>query len=991
MKLREFLTLVTPRVGIKYAAELYSFQADDKIIKTFRHTAYHDVSEWATGMITMDAEERHTYFALAGFAEPIPAIDRRTGKLKLTKNGKQKYDYRTQQLAIAARSLWIDLDCGEAKAEKGLGYATQKEAAQEVVKFCRLAKLPAPIMVNSGYGLHCYWPFVEDVPARQWMGIAKIWRQVLNVYQIRSDASRDIDIASVLRPPKTNNRKGTIARPVVVMNKAPVQPTPVAQFLGLLKNALEGKEALPAPSVPLLSHAPSYAEDRSQDMATDLPQIPAFAEDIVRQCNQMLQFHSNNGDAPEPVWRGLLGVLKHTTEGEKIAHEWSALHPNYSADETQQKLDGWATGPATCAYFDKCNPDGCSGCSLKGTITSPIQLGYRRDTMVKTADITAEVNGVEAVIEGITLPKGYIQTAKGGLAFLKTDSEGMIKPIMFARCTFYPVARIRSSDNTYSYQFRVIKSDGTVRLFPVEGAMTAKPTVVELLASQEVFMTNISLSQYMRQYVTDFCAHMVDSSAEVRTYVQFGWHAERSAFVIGEREYTVDGIVKQAVVDKNAGRCSAAFGQVAASPEPWVSTINWIYNRPGMTHMQYALCSGFGSLLGVFQSDLYAGIPLALTDPSSGKGKTTVGKLALMAFGNWRAMTIGTKDGATPMARIATLATMGNLPVLIDEITDIDPQELSTFLYAVSNGRDRLRLSQTGELRDSSSWNLSAYLTANEGLTNKLATLSRDVEANQVRIFEISTRDYPVPILDSVEVDKRVTDAQKGSGAPGDAFIRFVVQNQAVVEQLIFSIKQRIQRLSPETDAPQWRFYRYHVECTLAAAAIMRRLKLVDFDIRTLQGWAVEHLARLAKVVTTEKIESNAVEAQLNKLITTVRKSLLVTNGFSRNDKELPSFIPQDRIAGRFIIGNTHTPEGLHNVVILSLAHLREWCREASVDCTHLRDTAIEMGYFIPASDGTDTHTYNLTLGTNIPGTPAKCVMLSLNKLQSVQKLLRAV
>ncbi len=59
------------------------------------------------------------------------------------------------------KALYLDLDCGEGKASTGSGYATQLDALEALRDFCEKCGLPRPLIVDSGGGIHAYWPF-ED-------------------------------------------------------------------------------------------------------------------------------------------------------------------------------------------------------------------------------------------------------------------------------------------------------------------------------------------------------------------------------------------------------------------------------------------------------------------------------------------------------------------------------------------------------------------------------------------------------------------------------------------------------------------------------------------------------------------------------------------------------------------------------------------------------------------------------------------------------------
>ena len=90
---------------------------------------------------------------------------------------------RTHDNATYFRALWMDIDCGPTKAapdEKGRikGYIDQQTGLAEFQKFCKAVKLPKPILVSSGYGIHAYWLLEETVSRTQWEPLSERLRQL---------------------------------------------------------------------------------------------------------------------------------------------------------------------------------------------------------------------------------------------------------------------------------------------------------------------------------------------------------------------------------------------------------------------------------------------------------------------------------------------------------------------------------------------------------------------------------------------------------------------------------------------------------------------------------------------------------------------------------------------------------------------------------------------------------------------------------------------
>jgi hypothetical protein len=120
---------------------------------------------------------------------------------------------RTKRNAFGARAFWLDLDVGEDKP-----YATINDAIKALAEFCRTLKLPTPIIVFSGSGLHVYWPLRETLERQVWERYANGLKALCERHGLHADPSRTADISSVLRTPGTYNRK---RQPVQLVECAP--------------------------------------------------------------------------------------------------------------------------------------------------------------------------------------------------------------------------------------------------------------------------------------------------------------------------------------------------------------------------------------------------------------------------------------------------------------------------------------------------------------------------------------------------------------------------------------------------------------------------------------------------------------------------------------------------------------------------------------------------------------------------------------------------
>jgi len=127
-------------------------------------------------------------------------------------------DNRKAENVYGACAFFMDIDCGEDKANKGKGYLNKKEAKQALMAFCNEVRLPEVThIVDSGNGLHVYWTLTNLVEREQWQVTAKLLKDLTHKFEFKADDSRTSDIASVLRIPGTLNYKDVSEKPVVLL------------------------------------------------------------------------------------------------------------------------------------------------------------------------------------------------------------------------------------------------------------------------------------------------------------------------------------------------------------------------------------------------------------------------------------------------------------------------------------------------------------------------------------------------------------------------------------------------------------------------------------------------------------------------------------------------------------------------------------------------------------------------------------------------------
>lgn len=113
-------------------------------------------------------------------------------------------------------------------------YIDQADGAAALSAFIKATGLPTPTLVNSGGGLHVYWPLTRDVTVDEWKPVARSLKQLCTKQVLHADPSVTTDAARILRVPGTNNFKNGQSRPVQIITVGqPVSLEELSEILPL--------------------------------------------------------------------------------------------------------------------------------------------------------------------------------------------------------------------------------------------------------------------------------------------------------------------------------------------------------------------------------------------------------------------------------------------------------------------------------------------------------------------------------------------------------------------------------------------------------------------------------------------------------------------------------------------------------------------------------------------------------------------------------------
>ena len=990
MDTKTFLKTLLPESGIKFVASIRPRKNPQpgKATATI-HYPVADYDEAADKAILIDRTEANdnVYFAMASFKEVIY----KTTAYKDKDGNPREFEYpagRVQTNVRAVKCLWMDLDVG--KAAEANSYATRQDALASLKTYIDAVGLPTPIIVNSGYGLHAYWSFTEEVSADEWESTAKYQRVIMRHLGVKFDPSRDKDCASVLRVPGTYNKKPGKEPKLVKVVRGIVDRMPAQEYKRLLKKyvADNGLDSQVAPDVP------EWARGLVGNLSGPDMEFPdSYAAIAVTHCKQMQEFRDTGG-ASEPIWYAHIGLMKHFKDGVKLAHEWSAKYAGYSAEETDAKLEQWTYGPTTCEKFKELNAEGCAGCEK--TCKSPVQLGLTEE--VTKPNITEMIEQAAAAATEVLnslpsdetvgddgapvfWPEGFSYTPSTELITRRIkDKDGVWQDSPVATPLFYPVDQICQEDGTFALRMHIwIRGKAREFLLPTKHTADPRNLKIHLAANRVHVMDDKGAALCLSKQMVA----MTKRREEINTYKQMGWHHDYQAFLIGDTLITKDSERKVVLGQRFPNDLRNCY-KPKGNKQLWIDAVNELYNREYAEPYQFAICAAFSSVLNpLLGYSEWSGIPYAFTTSRSGYGKSTVNKIALSI---WMQQTRDTVVcDATPKAVLGMASAMNNVPFLLDEVTKYmsDPADQADILYAFSNGTPRKGMTQDGALREASpGWNGNYPLTGNRNIMQQVTENKLNPEAAQMRLFEIDLDTYPrvatmskgTPEYDALyETHSHLarTVVDECYGTIGVDFVRYIMAHQDDVREKLKRVSRGLAKHMNGGDATKERFYYHLITCVLVAGYYAKKMGLVSFDLARLRDWCIEHVRRLRLIVNEFQ---NTPEDNFANMMSDLVGKIVVTRNFAKLDGRsgyTETHIGRNLrnpICGRFVIGDEKERPQLY----LTIRAVQQWCFEHGIQYTTLRREFIEREIIRFGAKGVnrDTGAARISIGRGVDDLP---------------------
>jgi hypothetical protein len=753
-------------------------------------------------------DEFDAYFALATFE---PGTDRK--------------GHNVQQLG----ALFLDLDCGPSK-----DYPDQPTALRDLRRFVTELALPKPLMVNSGGGIHVYWPLEAPVSREAWLPVATALKRACVAHALHVDPNVTADAARVLRVPGTSNFKTGTARPVEVLGQGTTVRPSLESMARLLSAYAPKASALPSPS--RLSVADDPVMQRLLGNKTNSFRQILERTLAGRGCAQLQHAIEHPQNTEEPLWRAALSIAKFCVEGAKAAHRISRGHPQYDSDETDEKLLRIA-GPYTCKTFDGIRPGHCTSCPLWGKLTSPVQLGStvtEADAEVVPAESEDPITPPTVVYAATPgpiprYPFPYFRGKHGGV-YVKGDDENPDDVLIYINDLYY-TKRIVDPVDGECVLGRLHLPNDDVREFVVPlVAATSKEELRKVLAKHGVSV-GPKKWEHMMSYTHSWIDSLQTTTTADTARTQFGWSDDEfSSYVIGDRE------IHPTHVGYNPPSTKTAFLFPALKPrgtlEGWVQQAKF-YDRPGLEPYQFVVCQALAAPLMRF-TPVHAAIFDFYSD-GSGHGKSTTQKFALTIYGNPSELIVGPKD--TLNARMNRLELMKDVNVQFDEFTEFPAQDTSDLIYGITDGRQKARMHSGAneERHRGSPWHTTVCASSNHSMLAKVYTVKASPKAEVQRVLRYHVQ--PHNFTDKRETDAFAKSVGENVGHAVEVFVQKVMADVSTVKALLETVQQRLDRACELT--MQNRFWSVQGAAAITALILARDCGLLSYDPKTLFAWVV--------------------------------------------------------------------------------------------------------------------------------------------------------
>lgn len=872
---------------------------------------------------------------------------------RIWNESEQRWQRRTHENVWLVACLWLDIDTRLSKSDAR--YADHAEAWYAVQAFCGAARLPSPVFVNSGGGLHCYWPLDFELELGQWEALANALKRATVVHDLAADHVRTADASSVLRTPSTHHWKsGRIVEhgPLIDYYDINLFKHLEHEYGPTDERSRPGRPGVAVtpfrgPQFGLLGrmHGTEYCDPRA----------------IGRSCRQIANIESDPGRVPEPVHYAAAGVFETLGDaGRSYFLEIERRYPGHRDDWVHNALRRQSGfNGVTCAHFAGINPAGCQGCPHKGHVTSPCYFARQFQgpppqgpgnggglpgggpSGAPQAGPTAQVYAVpDHHVEILPpLPKDH----KGGESWQWRRTSVGVNQLVQALQTNqgqlddqivsdYPIylegifrGEIVAQQHVYVFQ-QYLPKHGWFPIVVRAGDLYNGHGIPALMDGGAAIRDPKLFLGYVRDATRDWNAVNTMSFR----FEQCGWKERNQAFLVGEQLYRHGEMTIGMVSPEIKPLCQYLGPDDNADVREWFAAANKLW-RPDFHAAHFALYTSFGAVLLNLLDPGVGGAIVHFHHPKSGVGKTWALKGACSVWGTWRGLAVEAHD--TMVARGHMLAHLSNLPVIMDEMSMMFraeiPEIIRDFVMMFSLGQDRKRGEQTGKgLRYAAGrWCTFILAASNEPIADILETFARGTDAAARRVLELSWPDLEFDHSQGAMLEHTMMEH---AGAAGAAFLEHLLNPQVMGLTLstLRDVHRRFSRLFLRED----RLRINVLACAYTAGILLQQIGLTHADPIAVVDWAAQQLVVEQKPQVPPTPHGDVLKTLGIYLADHQDAVLRLAFAYAPGQRPVEVLNPPRRLLMRYELGTQR--------LFVSTHHLKEWLIKRG---RSWRDTTTEL------------------------------------------------
>lgn len=816
----------------------------------------------------------------------------------------------------ALKVIVIDLDV------KASAYPDRPAALHWLTEFGKNAGLPrANLIVDSGYGFHCYWTLEQPLAVLDWKPLAEAMKNAALAHGFVGDTACTVDAARILRPPGTVNMKSGTPVPVSVLDRATLPDYANADIITALTPWMTQQQVVQTgtggAAIFALGQRPGYLPPPDPENTTTgvgLPQPVYKYANIHRRCEQARKTVADRGAGQSrDHWAlGDLLLLAHCADGDDWAHPISDGYKGYTAAETDQEYAARkqavanGVGPTLCVTYNTYRAGVCDTCRFKGQISTPKFLGVDDDS----------------------LPYGFRRVSNPPRIQMLRDKrwETMIEGDL----TDASVRELDSGGHELAFTYTYA---GKTNIGAICSTDVASPK--EILA--KLTKSNIAINAKKAGWFGDFTVAWIN---KIRFHQQpdddlvlrpFGWmyrKGKHAGITIAGTIYNADGTTGMMFVeDKQLVTSYSPHGDEAGWRAAAALFENGPAARPGL---QGIIACAFAAPLVALASDIN-GMTVNFWSPSSGAGKSAAIKVGQSVWGNCTAIS-SMKDTANAVMR--SLSAPRILPRYWDEFQkQLDSKdnyaELVDLIFTIPQGRERKRLTPDIKIREVGEWETLLITASNTPLTDALFGANKSTDAGVLRVLDIPMDKQQIQHTSAAGVIIKGCEANYGH--VGRTYAAYIAQNVDGVRAALIGMMDHVNKdmqLQQEE-----RYYATAIATMIVGAGIATKLGLFKFDVNGIYDMlklavldARKERSRRAVVMPTGKLDIGAL---LSAYINQMGEHRLVTDymispGGGRKVNILPPQPSKNIIYVRIT----------QHEVRLEVQHLESWLRRQNMSIT---------------------------------------------------------